>query len=91
MVVYEEDRCEVEDEKHKHRSTVAVVDDYPELRKGTKISANHLSLRERNEDPNMPPTCSWMEKITTATSSLFLEIYQNSSVRLKRNAYNIKF
>lgn len=41
MVVYEDD-CEIEDEKHKHQSTVAVVDDYLEMRKGTKISANHV-------------------------------------------------
>lgn len=75
MIVHEEDGCEVEDEKHKHQSTVAVADDYPELRKGTKISVKHLSLRESNEVTNMPPMGSWMEKITRATSSLFLEIY----------------
>lgn len=57
MVVYEDD-CEIEDEKHKHQSTVAVVDDYLEMRKGTKISANHVFLRERSKIANMPPTCS---------------------------------
>lgn len=44
MVVYE-DGCDTEDEKHKHQSAVAVVGDYLELRKGTKISAKP-SLRK---------------------------------------------
>jgi len=75
LVVYEEDHCEVEDKKCKHQNTVAVADEYLELRKGTKTSVNHLSLRERNEVPNTSPTLGWMEKITRATSSVFLKIY----------------
>lgn len=44
--------------ENKHQSTAAVADEYLEMREGTKISAKHLSLRERNKIAKRTPTCS---------------------------------